>query len=130
MKDSYVADTMAVVLRLEKRKMPMTAKDIFMKAEAGEMTLLIPVMALAEIGYLSEKKRIDTSLKTVLEYVQKWEKVSIDPMTPQVIVKAFEIDDVPELHDRIIAAAASIRDISLITNDPVIEESKFLTTVW
>jgi hypothetical protein len=32
MKNSYVADTMAVVLRLEKRKMPMMMRNIFSKA--------------------------------------------------------------------------------------------------
>jgi predicted nucleic acid-binding protein len=43
---------------------------------------------------------------------------------------AFEISDIPELHDRIIAATAIHRNAPLITNDPVIAASKFLKTLW
>jgi len=130
MKDSYVADTMAVVLRLEKRMLSVQVKEVFAGAEAGDADLLIPAMVLAEIGYLSERKRIDTSLKAVMSYVEKWDCVSIEPMTSQVILKAFQISDIPELHDRIIAATASCLNAPLITNDPVIAASKFLITVW
>lgn len=130
LRDSYVVDTMGVVLRLEKRKMPATVKDIFVKAESGETNLFIPAMALAEVAYLSEKERIVTTLKAVVEYAGTYETVCIDPMTARIMENAFEIDDIPELHDRIIAATASARNVPLITNDPVIRESKYLRTVW
>ena len=53
----YVADTMALILWMEKRKMPSLAKDIFISASKGLTTLYIPAMVLVEIGYLSEKNR-------------------------------------------------------------------------
>jgi hypothetical protein len=37
MKDRYVADTMAVVLRLEKRRVSMQVKEVFVRAEAGHV---------------------------------------------------------------------------------------------
>lgn len=55
MKDSYVVDTMAVVLRLEKRMLSVPVKEVFARAEAGDVDLFIRAMVLAEIGYLSEK---------------------------------------------------------------------------
>jgi len=39
MKDSYVADTMAVVLRLEKRILSVRAKDVYLRVEAGDADL-------------------------------------------------------------------------------------------
>lgn len=87
-------------------------------------------MVLAEIGYLSEKGRIDTNIESALSYAKHLKHVSIDPLTEQIIIKAFAIHDVPELHDRLIAASASFRNVPLITNDPVLMESKFLTTIW
>jgi len=48
MKDRYVADTMAVVLRLEKRRISMHVKEVFVRAEAGHVELFIPVMVLAD----------------------------------------------------------------------------------
>lgn len=130
MKDRYVADTMAVVLRLEKRKMPRKVKEVFVRAEAGHVELLIPTMVLAEIGYLSEKRRIDTSLETAVSYVEECNTIAMEPITAQIVVKAFEISDIPELHDRIIAATASARNVPLLTNDPVVAASKFIRTLW
>lgn len=61
MNDSYVTDIMALVLRLEKRKMGKNAKAIYEDAEKGNVKIFIPVMVLAEIGYLSERNKIDTN---------------------------------------------------------------------
>jgi len=130
MKARYVADTMAVVLRLEKRRVSVQVKEVFVRAEAGHVELFIPAMVLAEIGYLSEKKRIDTSLETAMSYAEKCDTISIEPITAKIVVWAFEISDIPELHDRIIAATAIHRNAPLITNDPVIAASKFLKTLW
>ncbi len=130
MKDRYVADTMAVVLRLEKRKVSMQVKEIFASAEAGHVELFVPAMVLAEIGYLSEKKRIDTSLDAAMSYAEECDTISMEPITAQIVVRAFEISDIPELHDRIIAATAICRNALLITNDPVIAASKFIRTLW
>jgi len=44
--NSYVADTMALVLRLEKRKMPKVVKEKFENAESGESEIIIPAMSL------------------------------------------------------------------------------------
>ena len=124
MKDRYVADTMAVVLRLEKRRVSVQMKEVFVRAEAGHVELCIPAMVLAEIGYLSEKMRIDTSLESAMSYVEKCDTISVEPITAQIVVRAFEISDIPELHDRILAATAIHR------NAPLITVSKFLKTLW
>lgn len=130
MKDRYVADTMAVVLRLEKRRVSVQVKKVFVRAEAGDLELFIPAMVLAEIGYLSERKRIDTSLEDAMSYVAKWDTISIEPISARIVVTTFEISDIPELHDRIIAATAIHCNASLITNDPVIAASTFVKTLW
>jgi len=58
MKNNFAADTMAIILRLEKRRLSSVVKSLFKKAEDGEISLWIPAMALAELAYLSEKKKI------------------------------------------------------------------------
>jgi hypothetical protein len=64
-------------------------------------------MVLAEIGYLSEKDRIDTNIESALSYAAHLNHVSIDSLNEKIIVTAFAIQDIPELHDRLIAASAS-----------------------
>jgi predicted nucleic acid-binding protein len=51
-------------------------------------------------------------------------------MTEEIIEKTFEIDDIPELHDRIIAGTALKTGLELITNDPIIAGSRFVKVIW
>lgn len=47
------------------------------------------------------------------------------------MVKAsFEIDDIPELHDRLIAGTAKAMGLDIITNDPDMEQSAHVNTIW
>ena len=129
-KDKFVADSMALILRLEKRKMGSNAKAIFISAEKAEVDLIIPAMVLVELCYLSEKKRIESNLKDFRKYYNKYESITVEPMTEELIEKAFEIDDIPELHDRIIAGTALKVGAKIITNDPMISDSRFVEVIW
>jgi len=130
MNNRFVTDTMALVLRLEKRKLSQRVKDIFLNAEKGNIEILVPAIVIAEIGYLSEKGRIETTLTNTRNYIYKNEKIIFEPLSFDVIVKAFEIDDIPELHDRIISGTAYKFGLTLITNDPVISSSGFIDVIW
>lgn len=46
-----------------------------------------------------------------------------------ILKTAAEIDDIPELHDRLIAATAKYLDLPLITNDPEIGASRHITVL-
>ncbi len=130
MNSSYVTDTMAFVLRLEKRKMGKNAKAIYENAEKGNVQILIPAMVLAEIGYLSEKHKIETNLNEAKDYCQGYSTVEIEPLTEEIIHKSFEIEDIPELHDRIIAGTAYSKNLEIITNDPMLINSGYVSTTW
>jgi predicted nucleic acid-binding protein len=121
---------MALILRLEKRKLGRKGKAIFISAERGEVKLIIPAMVLAELCYLSERRRIETSLKDFKKYRSNYKSIVIEPMTEEIIEKTFEIDDIPELHDRIIAGTALKAGVELITNDPIISGSRFVNVIW
>jgi len=128
--NKYVTDTMAYVLYLEKRKMPETVKSIFLNAESGEIQIIVPAIVIAEIGYLSEKKRIDLSLIDVSNHLNSSINFSSEPLSLSIIEASYSINDIPELHDRLIAGTAKYLDKTLITNDPVIAQSKFVKTLW
>lgn len=130
MKTKYITDTMTLVLRLERRKLPNRIKEIFEQAEKGENEIYIPAIVLAEIGYLSEKKRIEITLNDVKNYFIQYKSIKEKKLTFMTIEKAFMINDIPELHDRIIAGSALEHNIELLTNDPKIQHSKFVTTIW
>ena len=62
MNNAVTTDTMALVLRLEQRRLPHQVRMIFAEAENEQRHVYIPAMVLAEIGYLSERGRIDLGL--------------------------------------------------------------------
>ncbi len=130
MKSKYVADTMFLVLWLEKRKLPTKMKVIVNAIEKNQVSIIILAMVLAEVGYLSEKKRIDLSLKEIKNVLQKLSSVNIQAINEEIIFSTFEINDIPELHDRIIAATAKFLKLTLLTNDPIITKSKFVDAIW
>jgi predicted nucleic acid-binding protein len=103
---------------------------MFEEAEQGVRTLLIPAMVLVEIGYLSERRRIETTLQEVNTYCATHPTIVVVPLTQEIIARSFEIDDIPELHDRLIAGTAYSQQLLLLTNDPVISHSRSVSVVW
>ncbi len=128
--NKFVIDTMAYILYLERRKMPEVSKLIFQKAEKGELQIFIPAMVIAEIAYLSEKNRIDTNLEEVRNHLTNNQSFKEQILSFEIIEASFKINDIPELHDRLIGGTASFLNCKLITNDPLIEKSKFVKTIW
>ena len=126
----FVTDTMGLVLRIERRRLGTTAKSIFESAEEGDVVIYLPAMIFAEILYLSEKQRIGISLHAVNEYMKQFPNYKEYSMSFSVIQSSSEITDIPELHDRLIAGTARFLNLDLITNDPIIQASSFIKTVW
>ena len=128
--NEFVTDTMALVLRIERRRMGPAIRAIFGAAEAGQATVHVPAMVFAEILYLSERQRISMSLSDLADYLQRYPKYQEYPMSLAVVQSAAQIADIRELHDRLIAGTTRLLDVALITNDPVIQASAFVKTVW
>jgi predicted nucleic acid-binding protein len=127
---SYVADTVALVLRIEQRQLGTHAQATFAAMEAGASNIFVPGMVFAEILYLRERNRISASLQDVSAYMQQHPHCQEYPLSQTVVDAAVEIQDIPELHDRLIAATARLLNVALITNDHKIQESQFVQTVW
>jgi len=129
-RSKFAADTMALVLRLERRTLPSAVKTVFEDVEKGKSELIVPAMVLAEIGYLSERKKIEADLKAVSDYLSKHKTVSVYAITYDVIKCTFQIKDIPELHDRMIAATAMFLGVELLTNDTIVIQSRHVKTLW
>lgn len=128
--NEFVADTMAIVLHLEKRKSGKNVKQILTDAENGNAVVHIPAIVFAEILYLSEKKRIVLTLSDVGNHLSKFPNFRQQELSFEIVNTAETITDIPELHDKLIAATAKHLGFELITNDPKIQNSAFVKTVW
>jgi len=52
------------------------------------------------------------------------------PVSFDVAAVSASIDDIPELHDRVIAGTAAWLKIPILTNDPVMTASRHVHTIW
>ncbi len=128
--DEYVTDTMALILHFEDRRSSETVKTIFDSADEGKTTIHIPAMVFAEILYLTERQRISLSMIELESHLKEFPTYREAAMSLEVVKNAQHITDVPELHDRLIASTADHLGLQLITNDPKLEDSRFVDTVW
>ena len=124
--DRFVTDTQALVkFMMGKRVINDRSHQAFLSADRGEATIIIPAIVLMEVLYLFEKNRIDIGLLQT-EDLFKSQNYQFEPLSIEILKTASEINDIPELHDRLIAATARYLGLPLITNDPVIRDSIFV----
>jgi predicted nucleic acid-binding protein len=128
--NEYVADTVALIFRLEGRQLGRAAIAAFDAAEAGTARIYVPAMVLAEILYLAEKKRIAINLTHVSSYLAQNSACLEYPLTAAVVQAAAQIQDVRELHDRLIAGTALLLRCPLLTCDASLQASLCISTLW
>jgi len=121
---------MALVLHIENRKSSEKVKEIFEAADSGEITVHVPAIVFAEILYLSEKGRIGLRFSDLQTHFSKFPTYKQFPLSFEIVQNAEKISDIPELHDRLIGAAANLAGLELVTNDPKIQNSAFVNTIW
>ena len=122
--EKYVIDTQALIKFLNGKKVINDKiNEILKMADEGKNIIIIPSVVLFEIGYLHEKGKIPISLKDIEDIVNNSINYVEEKLSISIIKTAFEIKDIPELHDRLIAGTAKYLNLPLITNDPIILKS-------
>lgn len=128
--NKYVIDTQALIKFLNGVTVINAEIDaILRKTDEGDNVIVVPAVVIFEVGYLYEKNRIPVSVKDIESIISDSVNYVEEALTLDIIKSAFEITDIPELHDRLIAGTARYLDIPLITNDPFILRSAFLQCV-
>ncbi len=83
-----------------------------------------------EVLYLSKRNRIDLPLQELVARANASPNYKIIPIGTEVVLAANDVDDVPELNDRILVATAKWLQIPILTGDRVISRSKHVETIW
>lgn len=104
-------------------------EKIFNETEKGKNIIIIPAVVLFEIGYLSQKGRINISIQEVKNKLENSYNYVFEPLSLEIIEASFEIEDIKELHDKLIAGTARFLKLFILTNDPVIKKSRFVNSI-
>ncbi len=127
----YLADTVAIVRHLRNhRALGPEATRILREADAGLHRIALSGITLMEVLYLSEAGRIDVPLTELVSIVSHSRNYEIIPVDANVVIAAIGVDDVPDLHDRIIVATALHLGVPILTGDRIIAASSHIQTVW
>ena len=127
----YLADTVALVRHLRGgRRLGRQARTMLREADQGAHTIAISGITLMEILYLSERRRIPIDLTTLDDLLAHSNNYAVVPVGFEVVKATAAIDDIPELHDRLVAGTAAWLRIPILTNDPTMMASQYVQTVW
>ena len=83
-----------------------------------------------EVMYLSERRRISANLVTLQNLFAQSSNYVVIPVSFDVVAASALIDDIPELHDQVIAGTAAWLGVLVLTNDPDMTASRHVQTIW
>jgi len=130
MNKQYVVDTHALFWYLiGSNKLSETGNQIFEAAFAGDTTLILSPIVLLELYGLARKVNAPFDFSAELTLFEQT-PFRIEPLTAADLYLLDQVNTIPELHDRLIAATALRLDIRILTRDPLILASPNVTCVW
>lgn len=128
---TYMADTHSLLWAFHKpTKLGNQARHAFQEVASGEARLLIPVIVLAELIFTVENKPVGADLDKIIEAIQNSPNIEYVDFDYETALKLRDLTAVPEMHDRIIVAAAIEYDVKLITFDKAITASGLVEVIW
>lgn len=111
-------------------RLPEAFKEEIDRVRRSGGRVLVPTIVLSEALYISEKEReVSSDREQLLDFDSLYESVldgngfEIVGFGQGVLEEAMILRDVPELHDRIIAATGRFYGADILTIDPEIKRS-------
>ena len=131
--ENFITDTAGLVRYLDDN-LPSSASDVFSLAERGGASILVPQIVMGEFVYIAMKGRLKlddpkVAVKKVLDELRGASFI-FQSNFPEDGWDIFLSLDIPELHDRLIAAEALTRSLSLISNNPAFRKVHGLEVIW
>lgn len=128
---SFVADTHALLWWFnESPKLSRAALRIFEGCENGEHVIFIPAIVIAEALSIFDKKRVVFDFRNLLLKIRNSDNFRLIALDLPILQKMVSLKDIPELHDKIIAATAKHLNSTIITKDETLRNFSSLHTVW
>ena len=127
----YVVDIHALWWHIDSsERLSHTASDIFQKATSGEVTIVVPAIVVAELYYLSVKLSKPVMPSELMDAVDSMTGFEFSDLGMAQLEKLDDLQEIPEMHDRLIAAESLVLDAPVITRDRVFSNSSQIETVW
>ena len=130
----YVLDTHALIWYLEGN--PRLGPKAKVLLDDPTIELVLPLIALSEAVFIIARGKTGIpTVSTLLERVDGDPRITLYPLDRRVLDKTLELEEIPEMHDRQIAATALLLEhqghtIFLLTKDTYLVSSVAVATIW
>ena len=127
----YVVDTHALVWYLTRdRRLSLRAREVLQGGQSGELLVLVSTVVLAEVLYISKRRRVPVGFPELLNRIQAGLGYQIVDFDLAVLREMQRLPQELELHDRALAATALLYDAALLSRDRELRKLKLPKVVW
>ncbi len=127
----FVVDTHALWWYLRSpERLTIAASAVFRLAETGNATIIVPAIAVAEFYFLSAKLGQPIPPSDLLAALDAVGGIELSDLGRAQLERLDSFPEIPEMHDRLIAAEAAALDAPVVTRDETLTASVQIETVW
>lgn len=128
--ESFVIDTHALAWYFTSdSRLSSKVEKIILDTEAGINQMIIPIIVLAELLHISDRKRIEINFDYIVKELQNHPNFLIVSLDINIFENMLDLQSF-EIHDRVIAATARYFGYPLLTKDSELRSSKLIETIW
>ena len=129
--DRFVVDTHALwwYLRSPQRLTP-AAAAVFRLAETGNATIIVPAIVIAEFYFLSAKLGQTIAPSVLLQLLTAVGGIELSDLGRAQLERLEQFPEIPEMHDRLIAAESMTLGVPVVTRDAILSTSPQVETIW
>ena len=127
----FVADTHALWWYLWSReRLTPAASAVFRLAETGAATIVVPAIVVAELYFLSVKLGQTMTPSQILDSLADVRGIEVSDLGRAQLERLDRLPEIPEMHDRLIAAESMALDAPLVTRGGILAASLQIETIW
>ena len=127
----FIADTHALWWYFRSpERLSAAASAVFQLAETGNAIVVVPAIVVAELYYLSVKLGRPLEPLALLEALDSVSGIELSALDRPQLEKLSRFPEVPEMHDRLIAAEADVIGAPVVTRDEALAASTGISTIW
>ena len=127
----FVTDTHALWWYFRSpERLSAAASAVFQLAETGNAILVVPAIVVAEFCYLSVKLGRPLEPSAFLATLDSVGGIELSELGRAQLERLDRFPEVPEMHDRLIAAEADAIGAPVVTRDAALAASTGISTIW
>lgn len=128
---TYIVDAHALYWYISHpERLSPAAQAVFRLAEAGLARIVVPAIVVAEVYFLTVKRPPALLPSQLLQHLDALYGFALSALGKPQLEVMDTLADVPELHDRLIAADALIHNAPIITRDVSLHRAKSIRAIW